>query len=112
MHVGDVELEQRRLPFLQDLLVELVRLTFSTTSSIRAGWMRPSAMRRSSAIRAISRRKGSKPERMTASGVSSTIRSTPVAASRARMLRPSRPMMRPFISSLGSITTDTVVSET
>ena len=38
---------------------------------------------------------------MTASGVSSTIRSTPVACSRARMLRPSRPMMRPFMSSLG-----------
>ncbi len=31
--------------------------------------------------------------------------STPVAASRALMLRPSRPMMRPFISSLGSGTT-------
>ena len=35
-----------------------------------------------------------------ASGVSSTTISTPVAASRARMLRPSRPMMRPFTSSL------------
>ena len=35
-------------------------------------------------------------------GVSSMIRSTPVACSKARMLRPSRPMMRPFISSLGS----------
>ena len=37
-----------------------------------------------------------------ASGVSSMMRSQPVAVSRARMLRPSRPMMRPFISSLGS----------
>ena len=27
------------------------------------------------------------------------------------MLRPSRPMMRPFISSLGSMTTETVVSD-
>ena len=45
-----------------------------------------------------------------ASGVSSMIRSTPVAVSSARMLRPSRPMMRPFISSLGSGTTLTVVS--
>ena len=45
-----------------------------------------------------------------ASGVSSMMRSTPVAVSRARMLRPSRPMMRPFISSLGSGTTLTVVS--
>src|SRR5207244_2584645 len=32
------------------------------------------------------------------------ITSTPVAASKARMLRPSRPMMRPFISSEGSAT--------
>ena len=79
---------------------------------MRAGWMRPSAISRSSATRAISRRNGSKPERMTASGVSSTIRSTPVAISRARMLRPSRPMIRPFISSEGSSTTETVVSET
>ena len=30
--------------------------------------------------------------------------------SSVRMLRPSRPMMRPFISSLGSATTETVVS--
>ena len=29
------------------------------------------------------------------------IRLTPVTASKARMLRPSRPMMRPFMSSLG-----------
>ena len=40
---------------------------------------------------------------MIAPGVSSTIRSTPVACSSARMLRPSRPMMRPFKSSLGKI---------
>ena len=53
-----------------------------------------------------------KPERMTASGVSSMIRSMPVAVSSARILRPSRPMMRPFISSLGRLTTDTVVSAT
>ena len=38
--------------------------------------------------------------------------STPVAASIARMLRPSRPMMRPFISSLGSGITATVRSVT
>ena len=47
---------------------------------------------------------------MIAPGVSSTIRSTPVASSSARMLRPSRPMMRPFRSSLGRSTTETVVS--
>ena len=45
-----------------------------------------------------------------ASGVSSMMRSTPVMVSSVRMLRPSRPMMRPFISSLGSGTTETVVS--
>ena len=38
------------------------------------------------------------------------ITSTPVAVSKARMFRPSRPMMRPFISSLGSATADTVLS--
>ena len=44
-------------------------------------------------------------DRTTVSGVSSMIRSMPVACSRARMLRPSRPMIRPFISSLGRWTT-------
>ena len=77
---------------------------------MRAGWMRPSAISRSIACLAISRRYGSKPERMIAPGVSSTIRSTPVASSSARMLRPSRPMMRPLRSSLGRSTTETVVS--
>src|SRR5580765_6381111 len=38
------------------------------------------------------------------------MRSTPVATSSARMLRPSRPMIRPFMSSLGRSTTVTVVS--
>ena len=64
----------------------------------------------SSVMRAISRRTPSKPERMTAFGVSSMMKSTPVRCSSARMLRPSRPMMRPFMSSAGSWTTDTVVS--
>ena len=47
-----------------------------------------------------------------ASGVSSMMRSTPVSVSMVRMLRPSRPMMRPFISSLGRGTTLTVSSAT
>ena len=81
---------------------------FSTISSTRVGWMRPSSTSRVSAMRAISRRTGSKQASATASGVSSMIRSTPVAASSARMLRPSRPMMRPFMSSLGMGTTETV----
>ncbi len=42
----------------------------------------------SSVIRAISRRTPSKPERTTALGVSSMMKSTPVRFSRARMLRP------------------------
>ncbi len=46
------------------------------------------------------------------SGVSSTIRSQPVAFSMARMFRPSRPMMRPLRSSLGSWTLVTAVSAT
>ena len=83
----------------------------ATVSSMRPGWMRPSLMSLVSAMRATSRRTGSKPDSTTASGVSSMIRSTPVACSRARMLRPSRPMMRPFISSDGSETTVTVASE-
>ena len=47
-----------------------------------------------------------------ASGVSSMMRSAPVSVSSVRMLRPSRPMMRPFISSLGRGTTLTVISAT
>src|SRR5438105_7587999 len=50
--------------------------------------MRPSRMRRCIDSRAISRRTGSKPERTTALGVSSMRTVTPVAASKARMLRP------------------------
>ena len=38
------------------------------------------------------------------------MKSTPVRCSRERMFRPSRPMIRPFMSSDGSSTTDTVVS--
>ena len=38
------------------------------------------------------------------------MKSIPVRFSSARMLRPSRPMMRPFMSSLESCTTETVVS--
>ena len=49
-------------------------------------------------------------ESTTACGVSSMMKSTPVRCSSARMFRPSRPMMRPFMSSLASSTTVTVVS--
>ena len=89
--------------------VEL-RAGLEDISSMRAGWMRPSWSSFSSVMRAISRRTPSKPESTTAFGVSSMMKSTPVRFSNARMLRPSRPMMRPFMSSRGSWTTDTVVS--
>ena len=51
---------------------------------------------------ANARRTGSNPLTMTTPGVSSMITSTPVAFSKARMFLPSRPIIRPFISSLGS----------
>ena len=60
--------------------------------------------------RPISRRTGSKQESSTASGVSSMIRLTPVIDSKARMFRPSRPMIRPFISSPGRCITETTDS--
>ena len=63
-------------------------------------------------MRATSRRIGSNPDKITASGVSSIIKSIPVSVSKARIFRPSRPMIRPFISSLGNVTTDTVDSAT
>src|SRR5680860_957135 len=72
--------------------------------------MRPSATSFSIVSRAISRRTPSKLETTTAFGVSSMITSTPVRASSARMLRPSRPMIRPFISSPGSSISRVVVS--
>ena len=82
----------------------------ATTSSIRLGWIRPSRISFSSASLAVSRRTLSKAETMTMPGVSSTITSTPVAFSKARMFRPSRPMIRPFMSSEGMSTVLVVVS--
>ncbi len=73
-------------------------------SSIFDGWMRPSWMSRSSVSRAISRRTGSKLLTTMVSGVSSITRSQPVTSWNVRMLRPSRPMMRPLSSSLGRCT--------
>ena len=82
---------------------------------MRCGWIRPSLTSRSRVSLPISRRTGSKQESSTASGVSSMIRLTPVTDSKARMLRPSRPMILPFISSPGRCmteTTDSVVCST
>ena len=86
------------------------RRHLSTVSSMRAGWIRPSVIKRSNAMRATSLRTWSKLERVMASGVSSIINSTPVAVSRVRIFRPSLPIIRPFISSLGKGTTVTVAS--
>ncbi len=79
---------------------------------MRCGWMRPSRTSFSRVSLPVSRRTGSKHDSRTASGVSSMIRLTPVVDSKALMLRPSRPMMRPFISSPGrcrTLTTDSAV---
>ena len=85
-------------------------LVLATTSSIRAGWIRPSCTKRCNDKRAISRRTGSKLDITIASGVSSTITSTPVAASKARIFRPSRPITFPLISSPSILNTDTQFS--
>ena len=72
--------------------------------------MRPSEINRSKDSFAISFLTGSKHEITTASGVSSIMISTPVSVSKVLIFRPSRPIMRPFISSLGSETVVTVIS--
>ena len=87
-------------------------LDFSAISSILAGWILPSATSLSTVNLAISLLTGSKQERVTASGVSSIIRSTPVAASIALIFLPSLPIRRPFMSSLGKGTLETVASDT
>ena len=107
--IGDYDVDGICSSFI---LVSTSFFDFSTSSSIRAGCMRPSTISFSKAILAISRRTGSKLERITASGVSSIIRSTPVSVSMARMFLPSRPIILPFISSLGRGTTEIVASAT
>jgi len=62
MQVVQAEVEGRRLAFLAHLLVEFGP-DLLDDSSMRAGWIRPSAMRRSMACFAISRRYGSNPDR-------------------------------------------------
>ena len=83
---------------------------FSTSSSIRCGLMLPSLRSRSSVIRAISRRTGLKPDRTTVSASWSKTSWIPVALSKARMLRPSWPMIRPFTFLLGRAKVVTVRS--
>ena len=81
MQAGDVGLLAGLLAELLDVLLHSVCVSV-TISSIRAGWMRPSAISLFSAMRATSRRTGSKPLTMTTPGVSSMITSTPVAFSK------------------------------
>ena len=83
---------------------------FPTTSSIRAGCILPSVTNLCNDKRAISLRIGSKQDKIIASGVSSTIISTPVAASIARMFRPSLPIILPFTSSDSKLKTETQFS--
>ena len=105
----DVGLEDGLLAALDDVRLELgLRLVVGLLDPRRVD--APVGRSFSSVMRAISRRTPSKPDSTTAFGVSSMMKSTPVRFSSARMLRPSRPMMRPFMSSLGSWTTETVVS--
>ena len=79
---------------------------------MRAGWILPSATNLLTASLAISLLTGSKQDKVIASGVSSIMRSTPVFRSIALILRPSLPISRPFMSSLGNATVLTVASET
>jgi len=62
------------------------------------------------ARRAISLRTGSKQESIIASGVSSTMISTPVAASSALMFLPSLPIILPLTSSDSMLKTETQFS--
>ena len=84
--------------------------TSSTISSILAGWILPSLINFSKDNFAICLLIGSNPETMIVKGVSSIITSTPVARSRVLIFLPSLPITLPFISSLGRLTVEVVVS--
>ena len=87
-------------------------LAFSTISSILAGCILPSRISFSRVSLATSLFIGSNPDNITASGVSSIIRSIPVNVSKVLIFLPSLPIILPFISSFGNGTTETVTSET
>jgi hypothetical protein len=102
--VREVRLLHRLLADLQQLFLHLLADVAATTSSIRAG-MNAAVLHellerdaRDLAAHGIEAAHDDTP------GVSSMITSTPVAFSKLRMLRPSRPMTRPFMSSLGIVT--------
>ena len=104
VEAGDPRLERRPLALLDDPRVDLVarRARRSPRSAPGGCARRRSAARASRGRSRGGRRRSSRARPPT--GVSSMITSTPVSFSSARMLRPSRPMIRPFISSLGSST--------
>jgi len=83
---------------------------FLTTSSIRAGWILPSVTNFFNDKRATSLLTESKQESIIASGVSSTIISTPVALSIALIFLPSLPIIFPFRSSDSILKTETQLS--
>ena len=85
-------------------------VVFFTISSILAGCILPSVTNLWSDSLATSLLTLSKQERIIASGVSSTIISTPVAASMALIFLPSRPIIRPLTSSLSRLNTETQFS--
>ncbi len=85
-------------------------LVFFTISSIRAGCILPSVTNLCIANRATYLLTGSKHDNNIASGVSSTIISAPVAASKERIFLPSLPIILPLTSSLSILNTDTEFS--
>ena len=89
MQAGNARLVSGARRLLADDAVDFL-LRVLHQFSMRAGWIRLSRTSFSIVRRATSRRTGSKLEMVTASGVSSTTTSTPVACSKARMLRPLR----------------------
>jgi hypothetical protein len=109
VHVGDADLDRARPRRPGGTALDLA-LGRVEDLSMRCGWMPAVETSFSSVSRPTSRRTGSKQESSTGLGVSSMIRLTPVTDSNARMLRPSRPMIRPFISSAGRCSTLTTLS--
>ena len=83
---------------------------FLTTSSILAGWILPSVTSLCRESLATSLLTESKQDKIIASGVSSTIISTPVADSIALILRPSLPIILPLTSSDSILKTETQLS--
>ena len=109
MERADVRLEHGLLPHLHHVLVDL-------GLGLVVGLLDPGRMDAPVLQQLLEREPGDlaahavEAREQHRAWVSSMMKSIPVSVSSARMLRPSRPMMRPFSSSDLSSTTDTVVS--